>query len=96
MLNSHCECPAGRGPHGTCKHIAAVMVMLCLFSSGKQLYIKKTCMENLQTFHQPKHNYHGKCGTLFSIKIKMSCYDRNVLSHQLLQIAEPLMKGNDY
>jgi len=28
IINTHCECPAGKGPHGTCKHIAAVLFML--------------------------------------------------------------------
>lgn len=31
ILNSHCECPAGRGPHSTCKHVAAVALMLSKF-----------------------------------------------------------------
>lgn len=28
ILSSHCECPAGKGPNGMWKHLAAVMVML--------------------------------------------------------------------
>lgn len=31
-LNSVCECPAGKGPNATCKHIDAVMLMLECFS----------------------------------------------------------------
>lgn len=34
ILNSHCECPAGRGPHSSCKHVAAVSLMLSKFVSG--------------------------------------------------------------
>nr|XP_022307572.1 uncharacterized protein LOC111113571 [Crassostrea virginica] len=59
IVNSHCECPAGRGPHGTCKHLAAVALLLLTFAEGKGLYIKRSCTENLQTFHKPKHSYSG-------------------------------------
>ena len=60
IMNSHCECPAGRGPHGTCKHLGAVALMLLYFSEGKGLWVKRSCTENLQTFHKPKHSYSGK------------------------------------
>lgn len=30
IVNSHCECPAGKGPHGSCKHVAAVSFILSL------------------------------------------------------------------
>lgn len=60
ILNSHCECPAGRGPHGTCKHLAAVAIVLLSCSEGKGLRIQRSCTENLQTFHKPKHSYSGK------------------------------------
>ncbi|XP_078327603.1 uncharacterized protein LOC111116693 isoform X1 [Crassostrea virginica] len=60
IVNSHYECPAGRGPHGTCKHLAAVALLLLTFAEGKGLYIKRSCTENLQTFHKPKHSYSGK------------------------------------
>ncbi|XP_056005265.1 uncharacterized protein LOC125664437 [Ostrea edulis] len=59
ILNSHCECPAGRGPHGTCKHLAAVAIVLLSCSEGKGLRIQRSCTENLQTFHKPKHSYSG-------------------------------------
>lgn len=59
ILNSHCECPAGRGPHGTCKHVAAVALMLSKFVSGDEIYVDKSCTENLQVFHKPRHSYSG-------------------------------------
>ena len=52
--NSHCECPSGKGPHGTCKHIAAVMLMLQKFVSSGEVLVQKSCTETLQTFHKPK------------------------------------------
>ncbi|XP_014678633.1 PREDICTED: uncharacterized protein LOC106818437 [Priapulus caudatus] len=58
FLNSHCECPAGKGPNATCKHVAAVMLMLAKFvSSDCDPLIRKTCTENLQSFHRPKSVY---------------------------------------
>ncbi len=59
-LNSDCECPAGKGPHGTCKHLAAVLLMLQHFTETGSVVIDKSCTENLQLFHKPKATYHGK------------------------------------
>ncbi|XP_033730972.1 uncharacterized protein LOC117320491 [Pecten maximus] len=59
-VNSACECPAGKGPHGTCKHIASVLLMLGNFISNGTLQVQKTCTENLQSFHKPKSIYDGK------------------------------------
>eukprot|EP00105_Crassostrea_gigas_P029744 XP_011451771.1 PREDICTED: uncharacterized protein LOC105345344 [Crassostrea gigas] len=58
-LNSDCECPAGKGPHGTCKHLAAVLLMLQHFTETGSVVIDKSCTENLQLFHKPKATYHG-------------------------------------
>ncbi|XP_074643803.1 uncharacterized protein LOC141915295 isoform X2 [Tubulanus polymorphus] len=60
--NSHCECPAGKGPNGTCKHVAAVLLMFANFVSSdgpNAPEILKSCTENLQTFHKPKSVYTG-------------------------------------
>jgi hypothetical protein len=60
VLNSHCECPSGKGPHGTCKHIAAVLYMLHDFvQSGSDPKVQQSCTEMLQTFHKPKKQYAG-------------------------------------
>jgi hypothetical protein len=59
VLNSHCECPAGKGPLGTCKHLAAVLIMLSEFVSGNNPNVQRTCTEILQTFHKPKKQYSG-------------------------------------
>ncbi|XP_062598965.1 uncharacterized protein LOC134260414 [Saccostrea cucullata] len=58
-VNSHCECPAGKGPHGTCKHIAAVLLMLVDFVNTGEIEVEKSCTDNLQTFHKPKNYYSG-------------------------------------
>nr|XP_034306619.1 uncharacterized protein LOC105318360 isoform X2 [Crassostrea gigas] len=59
-LNSHCECPAGKGPHGTCKHVAAVFLMVESFVEKGNLAVRKGCTDNLQSFHVPKKIYDGK------------------------------------
>lgn len=55
-LNSHCECPAGKGPHGTCNHVAAVLLMVESFIEKGKLAVRKGCTDNLQSFHIPKKN----------------------------------------
>lgn len=60
VLNSHCECPAGKGPHGTCKHIAAVLLLMVHFNETKELLVEKSCTETLQKFHRPCQFYGGK------------------------------------
>lgn len=60
ILSSHCECPAGKGPNGTCKHLAAVMVMLEKFIGlGELTGIEKTCTESLMMFNKPKTSHKG-------------------------------------
>ena len=59
VINSHCECPAGKGPHGTCKHVAAVLLMLTVFAEDGKLSVKHNCTEKLQTFHKPKRRHDG-------------------------------------
>ena len=60
ILSSHCECPAGKGPNGACKHLAAVMVMLEKFTVLGELGIEKTCTENLMIFNKPKSLHKGE------------------------------------
>jgi len=59
ILNSHCDCPAGFGPHGTCKHITATLLVLSCFVTKGELKILKSCTETLQTFQKPKKLHHG-------------------------------------
>lgn len=53
-LNSDCECQAGKGPHGICKQLAAVLLMLQHFTETGSVVIYKICTENLQLFNKPK------------------------------------------
>ena len=59
VLNRYSECPGGKGPHGTCKHIAAVLQMLSNFISESDLEVESSCLEVLQTFHKPKKQHTG-------------------------------------
>ncbi|XP_078331975.1 uncharacterized protein LOC144625336 isoform X3 [Crassostrea virginica] len=59
-IQSHCECPSGKGPHGTCKHTAAILLMIQDFTETGNQWIQKTCTETLQSFHCPKSLYEGK------------------------------------
>lgn len=59
IMNSDCECPAGKGPHGTCKHVAALLGMLEVFTRTGDLLCRKSCTDKLQTFHHPHKAYDG-------------------------------------
>ena len=59
VQNSHCECPAGMGPHGTCKHIIAALMSVSDFSISKNLTIQQCCTSELQKFHHPKRLHIG-------------------------------------
>ena len=61
IINAHCECPSGIGPHGTCKHVAALLLGICkMRDSGSSLGINEGCTDRLQSFHQPSKKYGGK------------------------------------
>lgn len=57
--NSDYECQAGKGPHGTCKHVAAVLLMVVQFMQNGTLAVSQSCTEYLQTFLKPKRTYQG-------------------------------------
>ncbi|XP_013391521.1 uncharacterized protein LOC106159688 [Lingula anatina] len=58
-VNSHCECPGGMGPHGTCKHVASVLLLLVQLTSTGELALTGSCTDVLQTFHKPKKAHTG-------------------------------------
>lgn len=60
VLNSHCECPVGTGPHGTCKHVAALLFKLVEIVAANGLgQTNSSCTDQLQTFHRPSRKYTG-------------------------------------
>jgi uncharacterized Zn finger protein len=59
VRNSPCDCPAGKGPHSTCKHIVCVLLVLVKFVATGDLSVVKSCTEQLQTFKKPAKMYSG-------------------------------------
>lgn len=49
-----CPCPAGKGPKGSCKHIAAVCYALEEFCRMKSTREYESCTSRLQTWNQPR------------------------------------------
>lgn len=54
IVSATCGCPAGKGPHGSCKHIAAMCYALEEFSKLKSTREHVTCTSKLQTWNQPR------------------------------------------
>ena len=54
VQNTHCDCPAGAGPHGTCKHVIAILIVVEKLRSNGELLIKGSCTEELQSFKKPR------------------------------------------
>ena len=59
VFNSHCECPRGKGPHGTCKHIAAVLQMISNFVSGRELEVEVHAQRSYRHFTNLKNSTPG-------------------------------------
>ena len=59
ITNAHCECPAGKGPHSTCKHVASICWLLVDFKKTGLIQTNKSCTDNLMTFHQPIKEHTG-------------------------------------
>ena len=51
---AQCECPAGMGPLGHCKHVAAILLAIVSFCTTGLYKSRVTCTEKLQTFHKAK------------------------------------------
>ena len=57
-MYTQCEYAAGKGPTGSCKHIAAMCYALEGFSRIHQLQDYVSCTSQLQTWNQPrKHTF---------------------------------------
>lgn len=59
VLNSACECPAGSGPHSTCKHVVALLLSISEFTETGELKVTKSCTEQLQSFKRPRKENQG-------------------------------------
>ena len=54
LAHAECGCPAGRGPHGSCKHICALCYTLVDFCRLVRLPDFRTCTNQLQQWNQPR------------------------------------------
>ena len=54
VVGAECGCPAGKGPCGSCKHIAAVCYALEEFSCLGKLPEFATCTDRLQAWNKPR------------------------------------------
>lgn len=54
IVHAQCECPAGRGPTATCKHIAALCYAFQNFCEHGMLPDFLTCTERLQQWNRPR------------------------------------------
>ena len=54
ILHAQCGCPAGKGPNGSCKHIAAMCYALEDFSRVHEVRQTVPCTSQLQTWNQPR------------------------------------------
>ncbi len=54
VMECQCECAAGMGPMGSCKHIFAALLCLQAFCTTGTYLSEATCTEKLQTFHKTK------------------------------------------
>lgn len=54
LTSASCDCPAGGGPIGCCKHIAALCFALEEYSRIKQVRSPRSCTSVLQTWNQPR------------------------------------------
>ena len=54
IMLASCACPAGKGPRGSCKHIAALCYALEEFVRLKCTREFETCTWRLQTWNQPR------------------------------------------
>ena len=59
IFQAHCECPAGRGPTGSCKHVVAVLLVLVKFAEDGTLQVQHSCTSELQTFKRPSRSHEG-------------------------------------
>ena len=54
IVHAECGCPAGKGPRGSCKHIAALAYALIDFNRNKSLPEYRTCTDVLQQWNRPR------------------------------------------
>ena len=54
IISARCGCPAGKGPHVSCKHVAALCYALVEFNRIRRLPDFQTCTDKLQEWNRPR------------------------------------------
>ena len=74
---AQCNCPAGRGLHGSCKHITATLFVLeNFYSAYEEIQASSndndvSCTSKLQTWNQPrKRRLESKCSTDITFRVE--------------------------
>ena len=76
VCRAQCNCPAGRGPHGSCKHIAATLFALeNFYSTCEEIKASNdddvSCTSKLQTWNQPrKRQLECKCSSEITFRVE--------------------------
>ncbi len=61
IVEAKCDCPAGTGPHGSCKHIAAFCYALEEFCRIRSLRPPESCTSQPQSWNQPRKRRLDPC-----------------------------------
>ena len=59
IIHSECECPAGKGPNATCKHIVGALLVVSVLREKGEVSLSGSCTDQLQTFKRPRKLYTG-------------------------------------
>lgn len=73
--HAECTCPAGKGPHGSCKHVAAALFALQdFYATYEEMQISEedvACTSKLQTWNRPrKRRLDSKCASEISFRVE--------------------------
>ena len=76
--HAECGCPAGQGPKGSCKHIAALGYALEEFSRIKNVRDPVACTSQLQSWNQPRKKVLGSAevGDIKFVKLQAGTVKR--------------------
>ncbi|XP_048481341.1 uncharacterized protein LOC119694264 [Plutella xylostella] len=70
ILETQCECAAGMGPYGQCKHILVVLIGITDMVQHRRIKMKTSITNRLQTFHQPRRLHSGDPVRAEDLKLK--------------------------
>ena len=91
VSSAQCTCPAGKGPFGSCKHIAALCFALEDFVKMREIILEQgedACTSVLQRWNQPrKKRLESK--KIEDIDFSSSCYGKSSCSGTYYKACDP-------